>query len=191
MAPPRGLKHRMLSSIPAKNLTDSMAEASRFMFSRGIAHTLTSAKGAWMGRKALTSVRVTGTTIDHGLSSGLRYILEEVDAAAPGCPRRCLYRPSPIGDYGELSALAAHVNYKGCHFAIHASERIREDIGKVLDLKPWFVVHMTVAEREDVVACAESDVPIVVCPRSNLFFGSEPAPEDDAGRRGQDSIRHR
>jgi cytosine/adenosine deaminase-related metal-dependent hydrolase len=174
VAPPRGLKHRILSSIPAKNLTDSMAELSRFMFSRGISRYVDFREGGVDGAKALTSVRGNGAEpVIMARPSGLKYVPEEIDAlleVADGVAVSSI----TDWDYRELSALAAHVNGKGCQFAIHASERIREDIGKVLDLKPRFVVHMTVAEKEDVVACAEADVPIVVCPRSNLFFGSVP-----------------
>ncbi len=59
-------------------------------------------------------------------------------------------------------------------FSIHASERIREDIDKVLDLRPSFIVHMTKASDGDLDAVEAEGVPLVICIRSNLFFGSEP-----------------
>ncbi|MCU0853179.1 MAG: amidohydrolase family protein, partial [Thermoplasmata archaeon] len=62
----------------------------------------------------------------------------------------------------------------GKRFALHVSESAREDIDEVLSLRPDFVVHMTKATEEDVRACADRGVPIVVCPRSNEFYGSRP-----------------
>jgi cytosine/adenosine deaminase-related metal-dependent hydrolase len=59
-------------------------------------------------------------------------------------------------------------------FAIHASERVREDLDQILDMKPSFLVHMTVASDDDFITCAQEGVPIVACPRSNLFFGRMP-----------------
>jgi cytosine/adenosine deaminase-related metal-dependent hydrolase len=103
----------------------------------------------------------------------LRFEREEVDrvlGAADGIGVSSLSDWDP----GELSDLAAYVNSRGRPFAIHASERVREDIDAVLDLKPSFVIHMTMAEPSDLEACACAGVPIVACPRSNLFFGRTP-----------------
>jgi cytosine/adenosine deaminase-related metal-dependent hydrolase len=57
---------------------------------------------------------------------------------------------------------------------LHCSERIREDLDRVLDLRPAFLVHMIQATDDDLERCADADVPIVVCPRSNAFFGMTP-----------------
>ncbi len=59
-------------------------------------------------------------------------------------------------------------------FALHASERIREDINTILDLKPDFLIHMNRAEENDLKLCAENDIPIILCPRSEVFFGHVP-----------------
>ncbi|MEK6988017.1 MAG: amidohydrolase family protein [Candidatus Thermoplasmatota archaeon] len=74
----------------------------------------------------------------------------------------------------ELEKLAADVRREGKIFALHCSERVREDIDEVLDLKPAFLVHMVQATDADLERCADADVPIVVCPRSNAFFGMTP-----------------
>jgi cytosine/adenosine deaminase-related metal-dependent hydrolase len=75
---------------------------------------------------------------------------------------------------GDLEKLAAHVRRERKLFAIHCSERIREDIDKVLDLSPAFLVHMVHATDGDLGRCAAARVPIVVCARSNAFFGMTP-----------------
>jgi len=74
----------------------------------------------------------------------------------------------------ELRKLAAHVRREKKVFAIHCSERIREDIDKVLSLSPAFLVHMIQATDADLARCSDARVPIVLCPRSNAFFGMTP-----------------
>ncbi|MES2154891.1 MAG: amidohydrolase family protein [bacterium] len=56
-------------------------------------------------------------------------------------------------------------------FALHVSEGRREEPGAVLALVPSFVVHATQATGRDLAAFADEDVPIVVCPRSNAYYG--------------------
>ena len=174
VAPPKGLKHRILSTIPTQHLTASMVRLSRFMFERGISSYIDFREGGVDGVKALSAAKGNGAEpIIMGRPSGMKYVPEEIDALLKVASGIAVSSISDW-DYSELSSLAAHVNDKGGRFAIHASERIREDIGKVLDLKPRFVVHMNMATKEDMVACADANVPIVSCPRSNLFFGSVP-----------------
>jgi cytosine/adenosine deaminase-related metal-dependent hydrolase len=74
----------------------------------------------------------------------------------------------------DIIRIAEHTKGKGKMFALHASERIREDINTILDLKPDFLIHMNRAEENDLKLCAENDVPIVLCPRSEVFFGHVP-----------------
>lgn len=76
--------------------------------------------------------------------------------------------------YDVLEAASAKCRGTGKMFSLHASESKREDIDTVLSLKPSFVVHMTSAIDDDIAACAEAGVPIVVCPTSNRFFGLVP-----------------
>ncbi|MCK4757675.1 MAG: amidohydrolase family protein, partial [Thermoplasmata archaeon] len=83
---------------------------------------------------------------------------------------------SAISDWNleELRKVSDHVHRKKGSLALHASEREREDIDQVLDMKPKFLVHMIKAAGDDLAICAENDVPIVICPRANSFFGLEP-----------------
>ena len=77
-------------------------------------------------------------------------------------------------DYGLLRTLSMRAKSSGKLFAMHASESRREDISRILDLKPNFLVHMCKATDDDVQMCIDDGVPIVVCPRSNEFFGLDP-----------------
>jgi len=56
-------------------------------------------------------------------------------------------------------------------FALHASEGRRESMDAVLALAPSFVVHATQATPGDLRRLADDEVPVVVCPRSNAYYG--------------------
>jgi cytosine/adenosine deaminase-related metal-dependent hydrolase len=85
----------------------------------------------------------------------------------------------------DLDAIADRVRKRGKILGIHVSERVREDIERVMSLSPSFVVHMTEAADSDMRVCADNDVTIVSCPRSNMFFGKVP-PIDRMIRSGAD-----
>jgi len=183
VAPPNGLKHKYLESAPSSEISRSFAVLSRRMARNGISRFIDFREGGVEGSKLLRNVdRLGSRPFIMGRPRALCYDKEETDELlryADGVG------VSSITDwpYEELKALADHVTGKGRKFAIHASERIREDIDKVLDLRPSFVVHMTQATGSDLEACREANVPIVVCPRSNMFFGKIP-PLGDMVRSG-------
>ena len=56
-------------------------------------------------------------------------------------------------------------------FGIHAGEVDASDINPALDLDPDFLVHMVHAADLHLDRVADSEVPVVVCPRSNLTTG--------------------
>ncbi len=58
-------------------------------------------------------------------------------------------------------------------FSIHMSEAAREDVDSVLSLHPDFVIHATKATQSDLSALAYAKTPVVVCARSNEFFGNK------------------
>ena len=59
----------------------------------------------------------------------------------------------------------------GKKVAFHAGESGRDDIEDALEMDPDFLVHLVQASFEDLKRAADADVPIVVCPRSNLITG--------------------
>jgi cytosine/adenosine deaminase-related metal-dependent hydrolase len=83
---------------------------------------------------------------------------------------------SSISDYPQdiILKIRKKVLEKRKIFAIHASERIREDIDFILDLKPLFLVHMLKATDSDLERVKQEKVSIVVTPKSNSQFGYIP-----------------
>lgn len=59
-------------------------------------------------------------------------------------------------------------------FALHVSEAEHEDIDTIIDLEPDFIVHLLKATRRDLDKIAQQEIPVVVCPRANMFFGRYP-----------------
>jgi cytosine/adenosine deaminase-related metal-dependent hydrolase len=63
------------------------------------------------------------------------------------------------------------VRRAGKIFSIHAGEKDASDIPMAIELRPDFLVHMTHAQKNDLSAISDADIPVVVCPRSNLITG--------------------
>jgi cytosine/adenosine deaminase-related metal-dependent hydrolase len=61
-------------------------------------------------------------------------------------------------------------------FGIHAGEVDPSDINPALDLDPDFLVHMVYADDVHLDRVADSEIPVAVCPRSNLVTGVGMAP---------------
>ncbi len=175
VAPPNGYKHRMLRTASRRQKVDGMRDAVSVMARTGTTAFMDfreeGADGIQMARESADGQPVTavllGRPVHPNASSGsLADFVSSCDgfgmSSLRDWPRDLLERASKAADAsGKL-------------FGIHASETSREDIDAVLDLKPDFLVHMTAASDEDLAAVAEAHVPVVVCPRSNEFFGIDP-----------------
>ncbi len=59
----------------------------------------------------------------------------------------------------------------GKRIAFHAGERDNADIDEALSFEPDLLVHMTHATKKQLRACADQEIPIAVCPRSNWILG--------------------
>ncbi len=174
VAPPNGYKHRALRSATRERKLAGMRSAVDIM------------KGS--GTSAFVDFREEGVQGLGDLAEALKGHTDPPQAVVLGRPngpeiseedlRRVLSGSDGLGmsalrDWGlsylEAASRAAHS--AGKRFALHASEAVREDIDAVMKLDPDFLVHMCNATDEDLAVCASRRVPIVVCPRSNEFFG--------------------
>ena len=175
VAPPNGLKFRVLRKSSDKEIVDAMKKTVDDMFFSGVSVFCDfrefGIKGINQLNNALKNKQMK--CVKMGRPEKLEYRREEVN--------KILGKTDGIGVssisdwyYFELKKLAEHTKRKNKMFALHVSERIREDIDKVLDLRPDFLIHMTKASESDLEIAADSNVPVVVCPRSNVFFGNIP-----------------
>ena len=80
---------------------------------------------------------------------------------------------SSLIDVKNATEIAASARSNNGLVGIHHSENEREEIQPLLDLRPDFVVHMCHATESDLREIKANKISIVVCPRSNHYFGNK------------------
>jgi cytosine/adenosine deaminase-related metal-dependent hydrolase len=183
VAPPDGLKHRLLRAASREGTAAAMARSLRFMRATGTGAFVEFREGGVEGvetiRDALALVADRGAS---GTGSG-----EGGDGASTWSPAvDGELRPVILGretadamrvsdgfgasgardaDFAELRAATREA---GKTFGIHAGERDPDDVDAALALEPDFLVHMTNATTEQLDRTGDAGLPVVCCPRSNL-----------------------
>jgi len=171
VAPPDGLKHAYLRGLEGPSLENNIrayAHASRM---NGIGTFIDFREGGERGCMTLRKAVPGATILGRPLSE--EYDQDEVSRILDVADGIGISGISDL-DHGYIEKVADQARERRKIFAIHASERVREDIDLILSLDPAFVVHMVEATDSDLLKCAESEVPVVVCVRSNLYFGKVP-----------------
>ena len=179
--PPDGLKHRVLRSTSYHTLVESMRATILDMVTTGTCAFADFREGGVVGALALKEA-----IGDIGIGSLIfgrpdkpdaqkEDILSEVD--------RVLRNAEGIGisgvndmDSGLVRAILEYTRGQKRLFAIHAGEKDRTDVEEALSLEPDMLIHMTHANKSDILKTADNDVPVVVCPRSNFSTGVGMAP---------------
>jgi len=175
VAPPRGLKHRMLEEASDEEILTGMREAIQIMEKTGTSLFFdfreNGPEGVTLLIQALTDTSVSACIFAR--PRDLSYVKDEMNLL--------LRHAQGIGisslsdwEYEELAKVARHTHREKKLFALHASERIREDIDLILDLHPDLLIHLTKATDGDLERVQDHCIPVVVCPRSNLYFGLKP-----------------
>ena len=171
VAPPNGLKHRYLSETDDSKIRKDMGQYISRLEASGVSKFIDFREGGIEGARLLRSV--SGDAVILGRPVSKEYDPNEIDGI--------LQYADGIGipsitdmDAGYIDAIVDHVHKKNKMLALHVSERIREDIDRVISLDPDFIVHMVQATDSDLKKCADNDIPISVCPTSNLYFGMAP-----------------
>ncbi len=175
VAPPDGIKHKMLEEASTEEIIKGIDESIIEMGKSGTSFFCD------FRENGIDGINQIKTSLEHSNISSivlsrpkrLEYDKEEIDLLLKNSEGIGL---SSISDweYSEIMKVAKHVKKNGKVFAIHASERVREDIDSILDLNPDFLVHMIKATESDISQVKENNIPIVLCPRSNAFFGLKP-----------------
>ncbi|MCX9084251.1 MAG: amidohydrolase family protein [Candidatus Methanoperedens sp.] len=168
VAPPDGLKHRILRQTPYSELLISIRATIGDMIKTGTC--------------AFCDFREGGL---HGAS-----VLKEALGTHPGIASVIFGRPEDydmnfldicqgtgLSSTNDLKTeyvqdILKNTREKGKKFAIHAGEKDSTDISGALSLSPDFLVHLTKASDKDIKTVADSNIPVVVCPRSNYMTRS-------------------
>ena len=175
VAPPHGLKHRMLNEASEDEIITGMKESIDTMIQTGVNcfcdFRENGIKGVNQLKNALKNTNISSLILSR--PERLGYNKDEVELLLKNSDGVGVSSISDW-DYSELEKVAKHAKKRGKMFAMHASERAREDIDLILDLMPDFLVHMICATESDLVRVRDNNISIVVCPRSNAFFGLKP-----------------
>jgi cytosine/adenosine deaminase-related metal-dependent hydrolase len=171
VAPPAGLKHRLLKEASEQEILEGIQKSLVEMATAGTSCFCDFREGGLIGvyqlRKAMKHCGIDSVILSR--PSQMTYEKQDLDRLLENSDGIGL---SSISDWepSEIEKLAQHVRKKKKLFALHASEVEREDIDRVLDLHPSLLVHMIAATKVDLERVKEANIPIVICPRSYLFF---------------------
>jgi cytosine/adenosine deaminase-related metal-dependent hydrolase len=175
VAPPNGLKHKLLRKATEKELIEGMKTSIDYMIKSGTSVFCDFREDGIVGicllKNALEFCNISSVILSR--PNELNYRKNEIDILLNNSDGIGLSSISDW-DYSELQKISKHVKKKKKLFAIHASERLRENIEDILDLKPDLLVHMIKATESDLKQVKDSEIPIVLCPRSNNFYGLLP-----------------
>jgi Cytosine deaminase and related metal-dependent hydrolases len=159
VAPPDGLKHRLLAQASHQDLVRAMRRSLEGMMNAGTAGCADFREGGEPGVRALkeASAGLGFTPVIFGRDGG--------DAVAGGLGI------SSTRDIPDVEKQVAAAKKAGRPVAFHAGERDCEDVDAALAFDPDLMVHMTHATTKQIRECADRQIPIAICPRSNWVLG--------------------
>lgn len=172
---PTGLKFRLLSETSPARKVAAMRAALRQMERFGIAASIDfreeGLEGVRLLRKADRGLSVRAVILGRPKArpverNELRALLREADGVG-------------LSSVAQEDAPTRDVIARMCrslqkHYALHASEVVRESPEDYLHPRPDLLVHLTNATDDDLRQVQEAGVYVTVCPRSNALFGRAP-----------------
>jgi len=165
VTPPDGLKHRILVETPRRTIVAGMITSIDTMIKGGTAGFADFREGGEDGVMALreaASGRECHAVI-FGREGG-EYIAEGIGI-------------SSVRDVTLLEDKVAGARAAGRLIAFHAGERDATDIDQALAFDPDLMVHCTHADDRQLAECADREIPIALCPRSNWTLGVAKGPD--------------
>jgi cytosine/adenosine deaminase-related metal-dependent hydrolase len=157
VAPPDGLKHRLLRQASRDELVEGMQRSLAFMQSTGTATCIEFREGGVNGVEAIDEA-AKSLAIDPVVLG--RESIEAMET--------CDGFGASGAEDGDFTMERNATGRAEKLFGIHAGEVDSGDINPALDLEPDFLVHMVHAGELHFERVADSETPVVVCPRSNL-----------------------
>jgi len=159
VAPPNGLKHRLLRETPPDRLVSAMRDTISFMKATGTLGFADFREGGKAGVDLLDQAADPSVSMFvFGRDGG--------EFAAQG-----FGLSSAKGTAAEEEAVR-HAKAAGKLFAVHAGEAGLKDIEAAFSLDPDLIIHATHFTGSHIREAADRDIPIVICPRSNWLLGA-------------------
>jgi len=172
VAPPDGLKHRLLRDASRDDLVAAMERSLSFMEQSGTGAFIEFREGGVEGVRAIREA-LAGSDLESVILGR-----ETTDAMELSDG----FGASGAND-SEFGAERRATRDAGKLFGIHAGEVDSSDINPALDLDPDFLVHMVHSESLHLQRVADSEIPVVVCPRSNIVTGVGRPPVEELTER--------
>ena len=157
VAPPDGLKHRLLAEATTEEMVAAIERTLAFMVESGTGSFVDFREGGVDGVEVLQRA-TEGFDIESVILGR-----ETTEAMQRGDG----FGASGAND-GDFARERAATAEAGKLFGIHAGEVDSSDINSALDLEPDFMVHMVHAKELHLERIEDSKTPVVVCPRSNV-----------------------
>ncbi len=157
VAPPDGLKHRLLRAASHEELVTGIRRSLQYMEETGTGACMEFREGGVEGVEIIeeASDRIDMETVVLGRESIAA--MEQSDG----------FGASGAKD-GDFTTERNATGRAEKLFGIHAGEVDSGDINPAMDLDPDFLVHMVHAEDLHFQRLADNELPVVVCPRSNI-----------------------
>ena len=156
---PNGWKHKWLEK---NDLRDSAIAGLKEIISSGTGLVMDFREGGRVGLEIFDNLEYPGKLILLGRP--------EKNEVLPGFNAGI----SSLADVDDAIEIAVSARHKNGLIGIHHSENEREDIQSLIELMPDFAVHMCYASDDDLEKIKTNNISIVVCPRSNHYFGNKP-----------------
>ena len=159
VTPPDGLKHRLLAAASHQDMVTGMRTSIEGMMAGGTAGCADFREGGIAGVSGLREAA-------EGLE--FRPLIFGRDGGEAGADGLGISSARDIAGADELVAQARRAGKK---IALHAGEQDAADVDEALALEPDLLIHCTHATRKQLRECADRQIPIAVCPRSNWTLG--------------------
>ncbi|WP_312909848.1 amidohydrolase family protein [Natronosalvus caseinilyticus] len=160
VAPPDGLKHRLLRDASREELVAAVRTSLEYMERGGTAACFDFREGGVAGVEMLREA-ASGQAID-----AYAFARESLEAMEAGDG----FGASGAND-DSFDREREATREADKPFAIHAGEADPSDLHPAIDLEPEFLVHVVHPEDDHLERIAREEIPVVVCPRSNLVTG--------------------
>lgn len=180
VAPPDGLKHRLLRETQTETKLKGINWAVKEMISGGITGFIdfreAGKKGIRLLERGLSGKEIEGKILGRPLS---KHKIKEVLSISDGIGLSSL---NNFSDH-RLKVIKQTVQKEEKLVAYHASEtaELRKEsielhgesdiIRGIRKIHPNFIVHGTHASKKDIKYLKREEVPVIVCPRANAYLG--------------------
>ena len=176
VAPPKGLKHVLLSKADWREKINAYSRALNYIESTGVSLVIDyreeGGDGCKAARTAACQSFYKGSLILLGRPIGgedLPPVIEYCDGL--GLPSPINYSETVLKEIGRITREKDLI--VSSHIAETRETREEGDLDYLLEyVDPTFIVHGTHLSQDDIALLSERRIPVAVCPRSTLFHST-------------------